>query len=340
MKKLGFILISIALLCVSCETKIKDIKIKHLQPIKIEVKSVYTTSMEVNVTADRDNRDRHGIHSSEIPVPSFDSVYLAVSTSPDMTSPTIYRAKAIIQEIYMKDNNTITFLVTDLSSDVTYYLQAYVIPPYSKPIYSEIISHVKEKIEFKAIDLGLSVKWANMNVGATSPEGFGDYFAWGETSPKSVYDWSTYKYCNGSSSTMTKYCENSSNGTVDNKTTLELADDAAHVNMGGNWRMPTKAEQDELRKKCTWKWTRDYVGTGVSGYIVSSNKNSNSIFLPAAGYCGGSSLTRVGTYGYYLSSSLYDYFSVYVYDILFGGDDVTSYYCYRYSGYSVRPVCP
>ena len=104
------------------------------------------------------------------------------------------------------------------------------------------------------VDLGLSVKWATCNVGATTPEGYGNYYAWGETKPKSTYDWSTYKYCNGDRYSMTKYCTNSEYGIVDNKTTLELSDDAAHVNWGGSWRMPTKAEQDELNN-CTWTWT-------------------------------------------------------------------------------------
>ena len=98
------------------------------------------------------------------------------------------------------------------------------------------------------VDLGLPsrIKWATCNVGATTPEEYGDYFAWGETEPKDNYDWSTYKWCNESNATMTKYCTDSSYGTVDNKTVLELEDDAAYVNWGGNWRMPTKAELDEL----------------------------------------------------------------------------------------------
>ncbi|MBR3609326.1 MAG: hypothetical protein IKL50_05525, partial [Bacteroidales bacterium] len=86
------------------------------------------------------------------------------------------------------------------------------------------------------VDLGLSVKWATCNVGATTPEEYGYYFAWGETTPKTTYYWSAYKYCNGTDDSMTKYCTNSKYGIVDNKTTLELTDDAAHVNWGGSWR--------------------------------------------------------------------------------------------------------
>ena len=101
------------------------------------------------------------------------------------------------------------------------------------------------------VNLGLSVKWATCNVGASSPEEYGDYFAWGEVEPKSIYDFSTYKYCNGSETTLTKYNYSSSYGTVDNKTTLELSDDAARANWGGSWRMPTDAELTELREQCT-----------------------------------------------------------------------------------------
>ena len=152
------------------------------------------------------------------------------------------------------------------------------------------------------VDLGLSVKWATCNVGATKPEEYGDYFAWGETQPKSNYDWSTYKYCNGSYKTLTKYNNSSSYGTVDNKTTLDLSDDAARANWGGSWRMPTRAEQDELRNNCTWTWTTQ---NGVNGYKVTSKSNGNSIFLPAAGYRDDSSLNNAGSTGYYWSSSLY-----------------------------------
>ena len=188
------------------------------------------------------------------------------------------------------------------------------------------------------VDLGLSVKWATCNVGATSPEEYGDYFAWGETTPKTTYDWSTYKYCNGTYDSMTKYCIDSEYGTVDNKTTLELSDDAAHVNWGGSWRMPTKAEQDELRNtdNCIWTWTTQ---NGVNGYKVTSNKNGNSIFLPAAGFRYDSNLYSAGSGGYYWSSSLYTSYSDGACYVYFGSDYVDWLSGYRYYGLSVRPVC-
>ena len=186
------------------------------------------------------------------------------------------------------------------------------------------------------VDLGLSVKWATCNVGATSPEEYGDYFAWGETTPKTTYYWSTYKYCNGTSDSMTKYCTSSNYGTVDNKTTLELTDDAAHVNWGGSWRMPTLAEQEELTDNCTWIWTTQ---NGVNGYKVTSKKNGNSIFLPAAGYRNGSNLGNAGSNGDYWSSSLGASNSGSAYDLGFGSSVVGWNDIGRYYGHSVRAVC-
>lgn len=187
------------------------------------------------------------------------------------------------------------------------------------------------------VDLGLpsGTKWATCNVGADSPEDYGDYFAWGETEPKNVYDWRTYKWCNGSSSTLTKYCTSSSYGTVDNKTTLDLSDDAAYVNWGSSWRMPTKAEQDELRTECTWTWTTQ---NGVNGYKVTSKTNGNSIFLPAAGKRFNSFSPNGGSYGWYRSSSLDTYASYCTHVFYFNSHDVNWDDDYRFYGQSVRPV--
>ena len=187
------------------------------------------------------------------------------------------------------------------------------------------------------VDLGLSVKWATCNVGATKPEEYGDYFAWGETQPKRNYDWSTYKWCNGSYDTQTKYNTNSSYGTVDNKTTLDLGDDAARANWGGSWRMPTDAEWTELREQCTWTWTTQ---NGVYGRKVTSKTNGNSIFLPAAGYRHDSSLDDAGSYGGYWSSSLYTDNPNYARSVWFGSGNVNRISSSRSIGRSVRPVCP
>lgn len=188
------------------------------------------------------------------------------------------------------------------------------------------------------VDLGLSVKWATCNVGANKPEKYGNYYAWGETTTKNYYDWSTYKWCNGSYSTLTKYNTDCRDGTVDNKTVLELADDAARANWGGAWRMPTNAEWTELRENCTWTWTDDYNGTNVNGQIVTSKINGNSIFLPSAGYRDGGGLYSVGSCGDYWSSSLYSGKSGDAYNLSFSSDLVDWYNGYRYFGRSVRGV--
>ena len=193
------------------------------------------------------------------------------------------------------------------------------------------------------VDLGLpsGLKWAVYNVGATKPEEYGNYYAWGETEPKTLYKWSTYKWCkcNGSSTTLTKYNTSSRKGTVDNKTVLELADDAARANWGGAWRMPTDAEWTELRENCTWTWTSNYNCTGVKGRIVTSNINGNSIFLPAAGYRNNDDLNSAGDGGYYWSSSLYADSPGYAWRVYFYSDGVyRDYYGARYYGQSVRPV--
>ena len=187
------------------------------------------------------------------------------------------------------------------------------------------------------VDLGLSVKWATCNVGANKPEEYGDYFAWGETEPKSTYTWSAYKLCRGNHYTQKKYCTSSSYGTVDHKITLDLTDDAAHANWGGSWRMPTTAEQDELREKCTWTWTTQ---NGVKGYKVTSKINGRSIFLPAAGYRYNSVLSNAGRDGVYWSSSLETNYPRYAYNLYFDSSTLKWYYYIRCNGLSVRPVCP
>ena len=221
---------------------------------------------------------------------------------------------------------------------------------------NETPSTAPEGVE--AVDLGLSVKWATCNVGATKPEEYGDYFAWGETEPyyedgyaqeypqshwkegKSAgYNWSTYKWCSGSSTTLTKY------NTVDNKTTLDPEDDVAHVKWGAIWRMPTIAEQEELINNCTWTWysSGNSEFGGVAGYKVTSNKEGYTdrfIFLPAAGYRNVTDLSDVGSGSNYWSSSLRTDSPNYAWGIGFNSSSVVAYIINRYYGLSVRPVCP
>ena len=187
------------------------------------------------------------------------------------------------------------------------------------------------------VDLGLpsGIKWATCNVGANSPEEYGGYYAWGETEEKSNYDWSTYKWCNGSENSMTKYCTDSDKGTVDNKTVLDPEDDVAHVKWGGSWRMPTSAELEELYNNCTWTWTAQ---NGVNGYRVTG-PNGKSIFLPATGWRSGSDVCSGGNYGEYWSSSLCSSSMCSAYHLGLYISDYGWYNSYRCGGRSVRPVC-
>ncbi len=189
------------------------------------------------------------------------------------------------------------------------------------------------------VDLGLpsGTIWATRNVGADTPEDYGDYFAWGEIVPnKDYYFWSTYKWCKGSESTLTKYCTDSSygyKGFVDNKTELDPEDDVAYVYWGPSWRMPTEAQLFELVEKCDWRWT---AVNGVSGCLVIG-PNGNRMFLPAAGsYLYG----NLGySYGYYWSRTNcgnpipYD-----AYVLLFDSDNVEYKGIFRDEGLTVRAV--
>ena len=190
------------------------------------------------------------------------------------------------------------------------------------------------------VDLGLSVKWATCNVGATIPEEYGNYYAWGEVKPKEYYSRATYKYDNGTcvSVVLTKYCIDSGYGTVDDKTTLETMDDAASVNWGGTWRMPTIEEWKELCRQCTWTWTSR---NGKNGYEVKSKTNGNSIFLPAAGYRREDYLYNAVWNGYYWSSSHSESMPDRAWEVEFESDyTIDRGRMTRFFGLSVRPICP
>lgn len=179
-----------------------------------------------------------------------------------------------------------------------------------------------------AIDLGLpsGTKWSCCNVGASSPEGYGGYYAWGETSEKSVYDWDTYAYYNSSTGEFVHIGSDISGTQYD----------VARVRMGAPWRMPTHEQQMELVENCERQWTQQ---NGVYGVLVTG-PNGGQVFLPAAGYRWNDYLYYVGSYGYYWSSSLgpgYDYYAYYLY--FYSGYWYWDY-DYRGDGRSVRPVCP
>ena len=165
------------------------------------------------------------------------------------------------------------------------------------------------------VDLGLTsgTLWATMNVGATSETDYGSYFQWGETKPHDngiPYDWANYKYCNGTADTtdenvkFTKYNTLATYGeNPDGKTTLDLEDDAARANMGGDWRMPSPALMEELMEETENEWVTNYNGTGVNGRKFTG-PNGNSIFIPASGRRADSSFYYQGSHGYLWSSSI------------------------------------
>lgn len=205
-----------------------------------------------------------------------------------------------------------------------------------------------------AVDLGLpsGTKWANMNVGATKPEEFGLYFAWGETvgyankqlkdvevlDEAHFFDWEHYKWCSSKYSgedNITKYCTDSARGKVDNKTTLDLEDDAAYVNWGSSWRMPTRAEVVELFENT--KVVPVY--KGVLGLIFVSKSNGNSIFLPATGFREKNCAVAGSPDGYYWTSTVASYYSAsaHIFNIHSSGlrgFDIRD----RHYGLTIRPV--
>jgi len=201
----------------------------------------------------------------------------------------------------------------------------------------------------EAVDLGLSVKWASFNVGASTPAEYGDYYAWGETEPKSSYAYGTYTWCNeGSKQKLTKYCVLDNAGiwdgpdSPDGKSVLDPEDDVAHVKLGGSWRMPTIEECRELINQCTWTWTSNYNGTGIAGCVVSSKKagyTGRSIFLPASGRWIDATLYKLGKNGFFWSSSLYDGSSDSAWCVSLNSTSVAESLADRSSGRSVRPVC-
>lgn len=261
---------------------------------------------------------------------------------------------------------------------------------------------LKEKTEdrapvgVEAVDLGLpsGTLWANCNLGASKPQEYGKYYAWGETSAyneedksnehnysydnsyfKTCVEWNTYKYCSGDNSkqSLTKYNTNSSWGSVvDNITELDLADDAAYVNWGTGWRMPSLDQMNELLSNCYFEWTNNYNGTNVKGHIVykrlgedtttktyengytsscpdSYNLSCTHIFLPAAGYRDGRQIVYIDFIGSYWSRSLGESQPLYAYTLDFYFDTISDPNGYfstkanaaleaRCLGFPIRPV--
>lgn len=193
------------------------------------------------------------------------------------------------------------------------------------------------------VDMGLpsGTKWATCNLGASSPEDYGSYFSWGETQPKETYSWKTYRFQNrlgwlGSVKGLSKYNTSVKYGDIDGLTTLDPSDDPARAQWGGSWRLPTQSEILELLDTdfCTWARTRQ---GNRNGYRVTSKKNGNSIFLPAAGRHL-SSLLFPGTYGYYWSSDICNSVPDGAYMLYLEDNNTSCIYEERCFGQSIRPV--
>ena len=242
-------------------------------------------------------------------------------TTSDMSSLNNNRAEA-------SSDGTYSVSISNLQANTTYYYCAYVIID-GEEKHGEVLSFTTEQelVEPEAIDLGLSVKWASFNVGANSPEGYGDYFAWGEIAPKSSYYESTSVTYDLSISEL------ESRGIISSAGNLTAAYDAATANWGEGWRMPTLNEMEELINECTWVWTTQ---NGVYGRKVTG-PNGNSIFLPAAGYRYATSLSLVGSGGYYWSATP-NSDSRYAYLLGFYKDSYLRGSSSRGNGRLVRPV--
>ena len=164
--------------------------------------------------------------------------------------------------------------------------------------------------QYEYVDLGLpsGLKWAKCNVGAEKETDYGYYFQWGEIENHGNYSyrWTHYKHCNNTSYALTKYCNDSSCGIVDNKFTLDPEDDAARANMGGDWRMPTRSDLQELLENTENEWVEDFNSTGVNGRKFTSRTGKNKyIFIPASGYRTGYQWFGAGYFSEIWTSSLY-----------------------------------
>ena len=245
------------------------------------------------------------------------------------------------------ENNSFSATLSNLSYNTQYWYRAHLLIEFRSDRYyyqgydyreysGEIKSFTTNAPKLEAVDLGLSVNWANMNLGASVPEDCGDYYAWGETETKQNYSWSTYRW--GDGDFFTKYCLFSSYGTPDYKVFLDFEDDGAHVKLGENWRIPSTDDFQELKKNCTWTWE---TYRGVKGYRVTSNipgYTDKWIFLPISGLLEGDDLIDEDKYGYYWSSVIYPQQTNYSYLFLMTESSSGFSLCDRYNGIPIRPV--
>lgn len=216
------------------------------------------------------------------------------------------------QEGFNKDKESLTNPITLIADTEKLYANGkefqFVTPDLTEKVEN---TYTKEEVDslflggpdtngYDFVDMGEAGIWATYNVGASKPEEYGLYFAWGETEPKDNYEWSTYKFGGNDRGGQTKYTN------LDNLTTLELEDDAAHINMGGDWRMPTRSEFKTLCRLCNNEWTDDYEGTGIKGRIFKlKTDESKQLFFPASGRQSQTTVGDLGKGGNIWTSSYY-----------------------------------
>ena len=191
-----------------------------------------------------------------------------------------------------------------------------------------------------AVDIGLSVKWANSNLGATAPEGYGDYYAWGETRSKKTYSWKNYKWCNGTHDSLTKYNTSTDFGKIADRSPFSDSDDAAHVILGGKWRLPSISEIDELlatRENADYKWEWKTIN-GQRGWTITYLGNGNSIFIPAAGYRQDDNYVSFGEAGLFWCKSINSESPDKVICFHYDQYSTDKIYAYRSFGIPIRPV--
>ena len=242
------------------------------------------------------------------------------ATAQEADTMYVYKGGNIVQRIPVSGIDSVTFALPVVPEGP----QTPVVPPVQS--------------EYEYVDLGLpsGIMWATCNVGATKPEEYGGYYAWGEVEEKDNYamNYSTYKWCNGSSNTLTKYVIDGGDGVLDYNVDLDPEDDAAYVERGGTWRIPTLKEAEELHNNCTWEAT---TLNGVGGYRATSKINGNSIFFPNAGCRQGTSVYAGDSYGgFYWTTKYYDSNNglVYYFSAKNKGAQTS-----RPTGCTVRPVC-
>lgn len=256
-------------------------------------------------------------------------IIISTSANPTPQNGTIY-------SIFERDkDNKFHIKVTNLTADTMYYLKSFTTEN-GKPGFGKVRSFATDIFEFKAVDLGLSVKWSNVNLGASVPEEMGQFYAWGETRSKETFTDENYRFFYNGTNNIDKYNNTIlyafSEHQIDNKTVLDPEDDAATMELRGRWRIPTEEEWNELKNNCKVEWTT--VGN-VTGALFTG-KTGNSIFI--RGYNEGFSCPDGAMHGQYWTSSLSEALPIYAKQINIDDLTIKSSQATRFWGRNIRPV--